>query len=217
MIDCALFPIPDSVNFPGVPCSLHVFEPRYRQMVRQCIEQGLLMGVCHTEKILHHRDREQTIEEALNSNQATYKPQGIFSAGPVELLEELEDGRMLIHVNNEIRLKLGEERQTLPFGIWACEELLDDVLDEAGELALQRGQAKVLQRLLAITHGNEDAQKMLNSERWQAMPAQSFSFAVAGLLGIPPEVSQTLLEMTSAQERLDTILEMINTMATALS
>ena len=217
MIDCALFPIPDSVNFPGVPCSLHVFEPRYRQMVRQCIEHGLLMGVCHTEKILHHRDREQTIEEALNSNQATYKPQGIFSAGPVELLEELEDGRMLIHVNNEIRLKLGEERQTLPFGIWACEELLDDALDEAGELALQQGQAKVLQRLLAITHGNEDAQTMLNSEHWQAMPAQSFSFAVAGLLGIPPEISQTLLEMTSAQERLDTILELINTMATALS
>lgn len=217
MIDCALFPIPDSVNFPGVPCSLHVFEPRYRQMVRQCIEHGLLMGVCHTEKILHHRDREQTIEEALNSNQATYKPQGIFSAGPVELLEELEDGRMLIHVNNEIRLKLGEERQTLPFGIWACEELLDDVLDEAGELALQQGQAKVLQRLLAITHGNEDAQTMLNSEHWQTMPAQSFSFAVAGLLGIPPEISQTLLEMTSAQERLDTILELINTMATALS
>lgn len=217
MIDCALFPIPDSVNFPGVPCSLHVFEPRYRQMVRQCIEHDLLMGVCHTEKILHHRDREQTIEEALNSNQATYKPQGIFSAGPVELLEELEDGRMLIHVNNEIRLKLGEERQTLPFGIWACEELLDDVLDEAGELALQQGQAKVLQRLLAITHGNEDAQTMLNSEHWQAMPAQSFSFAVAGLLGIPPEISQTLLEMTSAQERLDTILELINTMATALS
>ena len=217
MIDCALFPIPDSVNFPGVPCSLHVFEPRYRQMVRQCIEHDLLMGVCHTEKILHHRDREQTIEEALNSNQATYKPQGIFSAGPVELLEELEDGRMLIHVNNEIRLKLGEERQTLPFGIWACEELLDDALDEAGELALQQGQAKVLQRLLAITHGNEDAQTMLNSEHWQAMPAQSFSFAVAGLLGIPPEISQTLLEMTSAQERLDTILELINTMATALS
>ena len=124
---------------------------------------------------------------------------------------------MLIHVNNEIRLKLGEERQTLPFGIWACEELLDDVLDEAGELALQQGQAKVLQRLLAITHGNEDAQTMLNSEHWQAMPAQSFSFAVAGLLGIPPEISQTLLEMTSAQERLDTILELINTMATALS
>ena len=110
MPNVALFPIPDSVNFPGVPCSLHVFEPRYRQMVRHCIDQNLLMGVCHTEKVLHRKDREQTIEEALNSNQTTYKPQGIFSAGAVELLEELEDGRMLIQVDNTIRLKLGEEK-----------------------------------------------------------------------------------------------------------
>jgi hypothetical protein len=49
------------------------------------------------------------------------------------------------------------------------------------------------------------------------MPAQTFSFAVAGLLGMPPETSQALLEMTSAQVRLDTVLEMINTMGTALS
>ena len=217
MVDVALFPVPSSVNFPGVPCSLHVFEPRYRQMVRQCIDQNLLMGVCHTEKVLHRKEREQTLEQALNSNQTTYKPQGIFSAGPVELLEELEDGRMLIQVNNEVRLQLGEEKQTLPFGIWACEELVDKALDETGELALKQSQAKILQRLLAVTHGNEDAQDMLNSVHWRAMPAQTFSFAVAGLLGMPPETSQALLEMTSAQMRLDTVLEMINTMGTALS
>jgi len=217
MVDVALFPVPNSVNFPGVPCSLHVFEPRYRQMVRQCIDQNLLMGVCHTEKVLHRKEREQTLEQALNSNQTTYKPQGIFSAGPVELLEELEDGRMLIQVNNEVRLQLGEEKQTLPFGIWACEELVDKALDETGELALKQSQAKILQRLLAVTHGNEDAQDMLNSVHWRAMPAQTFSFAVAGLLGMPPETSQALLEMTSAQMRLDTVLEMINTMGTALS
>ena len=217
MVDVALFPVPNSVNFPGVPCSLHVFEPRYRQMVRQCIDQNLLMGVCHTEKILHRKEREQTLEEALNSNQTTYKPRGIFSAGPVELLEELEDGRMLIQVNNEVRLQLGEEKQTLPFGIWACEELVDEALDETGELALNQSQSKILQRLLAVTHGNEDAQDMLNSVHWRSMPAQTFSFAVAGLLGMPPETSQALLEMTSAQMRLDTVLEMINTMGTALS
>ena len=217
MVDVALFPVPNSVNFPGVPCSLHVFEPRYRQMVRQCIDRNLLMGVCHTEKVLHRKEREQTLEQALNSNQTTYKPQGIFSAGPVELLEELEDGRMLIQVSNEVRLQLGEEKQTLPFGIWACEELVDKALDETGELALKQSQSKILQRLLAVTHGNEDAQDMLNSVHWRAMPAQTFSFAVAGLLGMPPETSQALLEMTSAQMRLDTVLEMINTMGTALS
>ena len=217
MVDVALFPIPNSVNFPGVPCPLHVFEPRYRQMVRHCIDQNLLMGVCHTEKVLHQREREQTMEEALKSNQATYKPQGIFSAGPVQLLQELEDGRMLIQVDNEIRLQLGEEKQTLPFSIWACEELLDEALDEAGELALQQSQTKILTRMLAITHDNEQAQEMLNSGHWQAMPAHEFSFAAAGLLGMTPETSQALLELTNAQERLDTLLEMINSIGSALS
>jgi hypothetical protein len=186
-------------------------------MVRQCIDQQLLMGVCHTEKVLHHKEREQSIAEALSSNQATYKPQCIFSAGPVELLEELDDGRMLIQVANEIRLKLGEEKQTLPFGIWTCEELLDTALDDAGELALQQSQAKVLQRLLAITHDNAEAQGILTSSHWQSMPAQTFSFAVAGLLGMPPDTGQTMLEMTSPQGRLDLVLEMINTVGAPLS
>ena len=217
MVDVALFPIPNSVNFPGVPCPLHVFEPRYRQMVHHCIDQDLLMGVCHTEKVLHSKEQEQTIAEALTSNQATYKPQRIFSAGPVQLLQELDDGRILIQVDNNVRLQLVQEKQTLPFSIWTCEELLDEALDKAGELALQQSQAKILKRLLAITHDNEQAQKMLRSDHWQAMPAHRFSFAAAGLLGMPPETSQALLEMTNAQERLDTILEMINAMGSALS
>jgi Lon protease-like protein len=175
------------------------------------------MGVCHTEKVVHHKEREQTMEEALNSNQATYKPQEVFSAGPVQLLQELDDGRMLVQVDNNVRLQLGEEKQTLPFSIWACEELLDEALDEAGELALQQSQAKILKRLLAITHENEEAQEMLNSSHWQAMPAHDFSFAAAGLLGMTPETSQTLLEMTNAQVRLDTVLEMINATGSALS
>ena len=114
-IDVALFPIPNSVNFPGVPCPLHVFEPRYRQMVSHCIDNEMLMGVCHTEKLLHANERKQTVEEALSSNQSTYKPQGVFSAGAVQLLEELDDGRLLIQVDTSVRLKLLEVRQTLPF------------------------------------------------------------------------------------------------------
>lgn len=217
MHDVALFPIPNSVNFPWVPCPLHVFEPRYRQMVRHCIDENMLMGVCHTEKVLHRNQREQTIEEALNSNQATYKPLGIFSAGPVQLLEELDDGRMLIQVDNALRLQLVEEKRTLPFSIWSCEELLDQVCSPEAERALEQSQAKILNRLLAITHANEHMQQMLKSAHWQAMPAHKFSFAVAGLLGMPPDTSQALLEMTSAQQRLDTVLEMINAIGPAVS
>lgn len=210
MPDVALFPIPNAVNFPGVPCPLHVFEPRYRQMVRHCLDNGMFIGVCHTEKILHADGKPQTLEEALGSNQATYKPVDIFSAGPVTLLEELEDGRMLVQVDNEVRLQLAEEKQTLPFSIWSCEELPDEPRGREAEAKLEQSQAKILNRLLALTHGDEHAQTMLNSVYWQAMPAHKFSFAVAGFLHLPPETAQPLLEMTNAQHRLDTVLEMIN-------
>lgn len=210
MVDVALFPIPNSVNFPGVSCPLHVFEPRYRQMVRYCIDNNMLMGVCHTEKLVHAISKQQTVHETLNSNQSTYKPQGIFSAGPVRLMQELEDGRMLIQVDTAIRLRLRQEKQTLPFSIWSCEELLDVPHDAGAEGLLVQTQDKILRRLLVILHGNDEAQEMLTSEQWQHMPAKDFSFAIAGLLSMAPEASQALLEMTQPQKRLDSVLEMLN-------
>lgn len=215
MVDVALFPIPNSVNFPWVPCPLHVFEPRYRKMVHHCIDEEMLMGVCHTEKLVHSNTREQTIEEALHSNQATYKPCEVFSAGPVQILQELEDGRLLIQVDNQQRLRLREEKQTLPFSIWACEQLPDEV-NESPE-ALAQCQAKILHRLVAMTHTNKQVQDTLNSEYWQSMPAETFSFAVAGLLAMEADLAQHLLEMTSAQQRLETVLAMLNGVGTVVT
>ena len=117
----ALFPIPNSVNFPGVSVPLHVFEPRYRKMVRYCIDNDVMMGVCHTQSIVRDMTQLQTREEALNSNQSTYKPCNIFSAGKVELHEELDDGRLGIIVHFETRLALKQVRQLLPFYIAAGE------------------------------------------------------------------------------------------------
>ena len=217
MIEAALFPIPGSVNFPSVPCSLHVFEPRYRQMVRHCIDNSLLLGVCHTEKVLHTNAKPQTTEEALSSNQSTYKPCAVFSAGPVELVEELEDGRMLINVDHNIRLQLGAEIQTLPFSIWECSELYDKPLDDGEMSELELGKEKVLHRLLTLTHDLEAVQQVLHDDFWQSMPALQFSFAVTGLLGTDPDVKQQMLEMTDPQQRLTSVLALLNSVGNSPS
>ena len=210
MPDAALFPIPGSVAFPRIPCPLPVFEPRYRQMVRHCIDADLPMGVCHTEKVLHAGEPPQTREEALSSNQSTYKPRAVFSAGPVKLLNELEDGRLMIAVETNTRLTLIEEKQTLPFGIWRCDELLDDARDGNAEEALDQCKEKILTRLLAITHGQTAIQQQLRSEHWQAMPAWRFSFAIAGSIGMDPDLAQHLLETTDTLYRLETLLQLLN-------
>ncbi|MDO7667383.1 MAG: LON peptidase substrate-binding domain-containing protein, partial [Pseudomonadota bacterium] len=211
MIEVALFPIPNSVNFPGVPISLHVFEPRYRKMVKYCIHHNMMMGVCHTEKVVHAKTRDQTQEEVLSSNQSTYKPCAVFSAGKVELLEEMDDGRMVILVNFETRLKLQKERQTLPFNIWACKPYEDEPLEDENLVgSLKQSHEKIMQRLMTISYGNDEVQKILANEHWQNMSSIEFSFLVNGLIAMPAEIKQDLLEMRRPKERLDAILKMVN-------
>lgn len=210
MVDVALFPIPNLVSFPGVPCTLHVFEPRYRQMVHFCIEQDSLMGVCQAGGVLHANTKEQTREQILNSNQTTYRPCAVFSAGPVELIHTLDDGRMMITVHTSTRLRLGEEKQTLPFSVWACEAVPDEPIGTDSTLAMEQTKEKILTRLLAITHNTPELQTQFRSDTWQLMPAQAFSFAIAGVVGMPADTAQRLLEMTSPQQRMDTILDLLN-------
>ena len=209
MIEVALFPIPKSVNFPGVPIPLHVFEPRYREMVRYCIDNDVMMGVCHTQGVVRAIKHEQG-GDALSSNQSTYKPRDVFSAGKVELLEELDDGRMGIVVHFETRLESKQVRQILPFNIWACELYEDEPLEDGDLINLRQSHEKVMQRLLVLAHGNNDFQKMLTSEKWQNLSAVEFSFMVNGLFGMPAKIKQEILEMRHPQQRLDVILEMLN-------
>ena len=170
----------------------------------------MLMGVCHTEKVLHAANNEQSLTNVLHTNQATYKPRDIFSAGPVSLLEELEDGRMVIEVDTNIRLRLQNEVQTLPFNMWLCEELPDQPLTEQSTFNLEQTQQKILQRLIVMAHNYPELQEALQSDYWQQMAAHTFGFSVMGLLGMHADLKQELLEMTRPTDRLEQILAILN-------
>ncbi|MFO0685878.1 MAG: LON peptidase substrate-binding domain-containing protein [Sandaracinus sp.] len=40
LAELPVFPLPSAVLFPGVSMGLHLFEPRYRAMMRHCLEKG---------------------------------------------------------------------------------------------------------------------------------------------------------------------------------
>ena len=46
--EISLFPIPNVVAFPGTVMPLHVFEPRYRALINDAVDQNRMIGVCHT-------------------------------------------------------------------------------------------------------------------------------------------------------------------------
>ena len=210
MIDVALFPIPECVSFPGTIFPLHVFEPRYRAMVQYCIEHDMPMGVCHTQKVVHPARQQQSIEEALRTNQATYKPYPVFSAGRCELVKTLEDGRMLINVHITERYRTVEVRQALPFSIYGCEVYRDRSLDADAMEKAKLLQQKILRRLLAITMKNKTAQYMLMSDEWQNKDVIAFSFELMGIVQMNAESKQRILELQSPVDRLERVLAFLN-------
>ena len=210
MSHIALFPIPDCVAFPHTVYPIHVFEPRYRKMVQHCLDTDTPMGLCHTLKQLKAADAEQSLEQRMQSNQATYKPVTVFSAGRCELLKTLEDGRLLINIHLNARYKLGESVQTLPFTIADCEPLTDLVMDDEQQRSALLTKDKIMQRLLAITHEMPDAQSILKSEEWQHKDVTAFSFQLFQFLHFDSDIMQILLESNQVPERLEHILKLLN-------
>ncbi|MBL4868119.1 MAG: LON peptidase substrate-binding domain-containing protein [Pseudomonadales bacterium] len=217
MAEIALFPIPGCVTFPGTDFPLHVFEPRYRAMVKHCIDNRMLMGVCHTQKVVREAKSGQSREEALRSNQATYKPYQVFSAGPCELVRTLADGRMAIIVHLEKRYQLVEEVQTLPFSVYQCDEFLDEEYSEDQKHQAELIRDKIITRLNALTHDIPELQKELAKESWRNKEAYDFSFELFGLLRMPPDVLQNILEMRTTDQRLDAMLRIMNNAGINLS
>ncbi|MFT7491365.1 MAG: Lon protease-like protein [Pseudohongiellaceae bacterium] len=210
MTSISIFPIPNCVCFPGTIFPLHVFEPRYRAMIKHCLDTGQLLAIAHTQKVVSESRSNGSLEEALKTNQTTYKPFPIFSAGSCELLEELEDGRMYLQIHMQSRFTAVKEIQTLPYSVFECELVEDEVLSAADEIDLAQLQQKILNRLLVITADSPDVHAILSSSAWTAKKSIDFSFEVFTLLQFDADVQQQILEMTSPQARLMYLLTLLN-------
>lgn len=92
-----IFPLPEVVLFPGGQLPLHVFEPRYRQMLEDCV-------ATHGALVLAMLDEGETPE-------GLPKIRPIAGGGMVLQRQVLADGRSNILVRGEARLFLEE----LPF------------------------------------------------------------------------------------------------------
>lgn len=210
MLKIPVFPIPNCVTFPGSSFPLHVFEPRYRSMINYCLDNEALLGIAHTQKVVKEAKREQSLQEALQSNQATYKPFPVFSAGRCELLKTLDDGRLYLEVHMQGRFIVKTEEQTLPFSICVCEPYQDGPVDTEKLAELEILKEKILTRLIALTASTPDIQNLLKSRQWLQKNASDFSFAIFELLQFNPDLQQDILEMRSAEQRLTYLLEMLN-------
>jgi len=209
-----IFPIPGCVTFPGTIFPLHVFEPRYREMIQNCLDTDTPVAICHTRKELSAAKPTNDLKEALSSNQATYQPFDVFSAGRCQLVETLDDGRMVLNVHIEQRYKLGKPVQMLPYQVYDCFPFLDHHPTPSEEVDNLLLKEKILHRLEALAHADpqsrEALRQVMDSAEWQQMGGTEFSFRLFSLIQFAPELLQQILEMDSAHQRLSKTLEWLN-------
>jgi len=210
LIEVALFPIPGMVAFPGTIVPLHVFEPRYRQMVTDAVEQDRMIAVCHTKKEIRPAKDGQSMQDALKNNQATYQPFEVFSAGICEIIDTTADGRVYIHISMSKRLQLVHEVQTLPYRIVACSEL-EDVSQLGSDDELMKHQKSITDSIVKMI-GKHNPAKLseFNSDQWLELSPIEFSFSVFQLVRFDADTMQSILEVTSNLERLKMVDSLVH-------
>lgn len=114
-LEVAVFPLPGFVGFPCQAHELHVFEPRYRKMITDCLDQDLYLGLANGIKQLPDTRPTWSRESKLDKNQLSFQPANVFSIGHVNLLRTLADGRMLIEVRIFQRVELIHFTQVIPY------------------------------------------------------------------------------------------------------
>lgn len=208
-IEVALFPIPNMVSFPDSQVPLHVFEPRYRAMIKHCVENQMLLGIAHTKKIKGKAKNTSSNLTAdvseLNKNQTSYEPHQVFSAGLCEVVDTTEDGRMHVEVKLIKRLQIIETNQEIPFQIVSCTELIDQS-DEANMQQEKDKMDEIYSILLAISQSQSpQLYEIINQPEWKNLSPAQFSFKIFEYFRFEADFMQHVLEQTSVNQRLDLI------------
>jgi len=205
----ALFPIPEMVAFPNTQVPLHVFEPRYRVMIKYCLENQMMLAIAHTKntkgKAKGAAKRTNDDVRNLNKNQSSYEPHKVFSAGACEVIDTTEDGRMHVEVKLIKRLQLVEIDQEIPFQIASCIELIDQT-----ELDSVQPDAEKMQEIYTVLLAISEAQspelhEIISQDEWRNSSPAEFSFKVFEYFRFEADFMQHVLEQNSVSHRLDLI------------
>ena len=125
--DLPVFPLPNVVFFPHVTLGLHIFEPRYRQMVEEAIASDGLLAVALL---------QPGWERDYYGSPPVHE---VACAGYIEEHQRLPDGRFNIRLRGLSRIALGSFVTTTPYRR-AAFRLLDDRNEEDGPVVTSQRQ-----------------------------------------------------------------------------
>jgi Lon protease-like protein len=187
-----IFPLPNVVLFPNVFLPLHIFEPRYREMVNDAIASDRMIGM-----VLLKPGWEHDYE----GRPAVY-PVGCSSV--ITHVERLSDGRFNIVLRGVERFRIIEEDQSRSYRRALVESLADQAMAPDDRTAIRRERSR-LESLLkpAVERAGADPKVP------EAMADEDLVNALAQYLDLEPVEKQALLERCSLRERAESLVELL--------
>ena len=187
-----LFPLPTVVLFPNVFLPLHIFEPRYREMVADAVASDRMIGM-----VLLRPGWERDYE----GRPPVYT---IGCSGVVTHAERLADGRYNLVLRGLERFRILEENHDRSYRRALIEPLQDQPLTPDDRAAVRRQRAK-LEALLSPS-----AEKAsVDSAMPATMSDEDLVNALAQYLDLEPLEKQALLEKVSLRARAESLVELL--------
>jgi len=195
-----LFPLATVVFFPNTLLPLHVFEPRYRQMIKDIIDGERIIGM-----VLLKPEWEKSYE----GNPEIYSVVGM---GRIVNSEPLDDGRFNIVLYGLKRVKIIDIVKDIPYRL-ARVEILEDVHGTNENIYRERIVELILKWNGII--GKEHESHLINIDT--RLPLENLIDAIASTSVSNVFEKQELLEEINVQKRAENILTHLETKVEVIS
>jgi Lon protease-like protein len=198
-----IFPLPNAALFPGAGLPLHVFEPRYRHMVRDALAGNKALAIARL---------KPGFESDYEGRPAVFD---VCGAGVIVHHVERDDGRYDILVRGVARVRIVNEHAPLQTYRVVNAELLPDAPTDPELAAAFHERLRTLWPTLA-TNLPEGARELSTFTRGSE-GAGMLSDRLAGALFGEPELTQRLLEELDPAERMSIITNELREISERLS
>ncbi len=179
-----LFPL-NAVLFPGAVLNLHVFEPRYKQMINECLESGEGFGVA-------------LIADGAEAGDPDVMPHDIGSIAEIVDVQPLPFGRYFISTIGRERFRIQEIVSRDPYLTVEAELIEEDFIEDPEIDRLVVNLRVLFDEYLAMLvefSGQETSVELPGD-------AQGTSYLIGDTLQVAEPVKQQLLELNDTKQRL---------------
>lgn len=194
-----LFPLQGVVLFPGARVPLHIFEPRYRQMMRAALEGERLLGMV---AVLPGQERD------MGGNPPV---QPIGCAGFIADHQRLADGRYDLVLRGTQRFRIHAEQPPTSTRLYRLAEV--ELLEEPQQpvdAARARGlRDEVLLLLEELGARSDGPPPQVPREHLADLDLQTFTSVLCTAVALEPLEKQGLLEANGVSSRLGHLAELL--------